>query len=149
LWLLLLTMAMTSISMNLPEVVKPMVGAISTLTPGQYDQRRRHKLPARRPAYRVKKFSPAPTAEAQRRGWKLPPGAIHYSAPYDVYGVSFFTPGQDLGVPDWAIHGCISTVNPARRWQKKSPAAAVQGISSWHCNSRCTRDVLSALADAS
>lgn len=96
LWLLLLTMAMTSISMNLPEVVKPMVGAISTLTPGQYDQRRRHKLPAT-PRVSREKILASATAEAQRRGWKLPPGAIHYSAPYDVYGVSFFTPGQDLG----------------------------------------------------
>ena len=95
-WLLLLTMAMTSLSMNLPDIVRPVVGAISPLTPGQYEQRQRRKLPPP-PALTREQIITFATAEAQRRGWTLPLGAIHYSAPFDVYGVSFFAPGQDLG----------------------------------------------------
>lgn len=96
LWLLLLTMAVTSISMNLPEVVRPVIGAVSPLTPGQYEQRPRRKLPPP-PALSREQIIALATADAQQRGWTLPLGAIHYSAPYDVYGVSFFEPGQDLG----------------------------------------------------
>ena len=95
-WLLLLTMAMTSLSMNLPDVVRPVVDAISPLTPGQYEHRQRRKLPPP-PALTREQIIALATTEAQRRGWTLPLGAIHYSAPFDVYGVSFFAPGQDLG----------------------------------------------------
>jgi uncharacterized iron-regulated membrane protein len=98
LWLCLGIMAMTSISMNLPEVVKPVVGALSPLAPGQYDLRTRRKPPAT-PALTREQVVSLAVAEATRRGWQLPPGAIHYSAPYDVYGVGFFLPGQDLGGP--------------------------------------------------
>lgn len=33
--------------------------------------------------------------EAARRGWTAPAGAVFYSAPYKLYGVNFFEPGDD------------------------------------------------------
>lgn len=43
-------------------------------------------------------------AEATRRGWTAPAGAIFYADGYGLYGVGFFAPGDDhgnggLGVP--------------------------------------------------
>lgn len=95
-WGLLLIMALTSISMNLPQVMQSVVSQFSTLKLGQYDQRTRSKLP-RDPLLSREEILKKAKADAKVRGWTLPAGAVHYSAPYGVYGVSFFKSGDDLG----------------------------------------------------
>jgi uncharacterized iron-regulated membrane protein len=98
-WLLLLVVAVTAVSMNLrPQVVAPIVSAVSTLAPNPYD--------TRTPIEPAQQRSPALTrvqalalaqAEADRRGWTKPAGALSYSPDYDVYGVGFFTPADEHG----------------------------------------------------
>ncbi len=95
-WGLLLIMALTSISMNLPQVMQSVVSQFSPLQPGQYDQRARSKTP-RDPLLSREDILEKAVLEAKDRGWTLPAGAVHYSAPYGVYGVSFFKSGDDLG----------------------------------------------------
>jgi uncharacterized iron-regulated membrane protein len=96
LWGLLLIMAFTSISMNLPEVVRSGVSHFSELTPTRYEGRARNKKPIAPEMSREAILTKA-VAEAKRRGWNEPAGAMHYNAPYNLYGVSFFTPGNALG----------------------------------------------------
>ncbi len=98
-WLLLLTLAITSVSMNLGEqVTRPLVSMVSTLTPSPYD--------LRAPAPLEKPIEPSVQREqgvalalqaASARGWKAPAGAIFYSSMFGLYGVGFFAPGQDHG----------------------------------------------------
>ncbi|GGI20848.1 PepSY-associated TM helix domain-containing protein [Oxalicibacterium faecigallinarum] len=96
LWGLLLIMALTSIAMNLPEVVRGAVGYVAELTPTRYDGRIRTKRPIA-PEITRETILAFAVAEATKRGWKEPAGAIHYNAPYNLYGVSFFSPGNALG----------------------------------------------------
>ena len=89
--------AVTSVSMNLGrEVVRPLVAFLSPLTPDIFA--------LRRPAAPAQFVEPGITraralqlgqAEARKRGWTLPAGALFYSAPYRLYGVHFFEPGDD------------------------------------------------------
>lgn len=98
-WVLLLVIAVTSVSMNLNfEVMRPLVSMFSPLTPSPF-MVRPPSAPAqpvmpvigRREALHLAK------AEAQRRGWGTPPGAVFYSTEVGVYGVGFFYPGEDHG----------------------------------------------------
>ena len=98
-WLFLLVLAFTSISMNLStEVVRPMLSKISSLTPEVWD--------VRSPAPLDKPIAPAlsfasiidrASNEARQRLWQEPPGSAFYSPEYGVYSVSFFEPGADHG----------------------------------------------------
>ena len=98
-WLLLLILAVTAVSMNLrSQVVVPIVSAFSTLTPNPFD----HRTPLAPEKQTEPKIARArivelARAEAARRGWAAPPGALFYSAEYSVYGVGFFEPGNDHG----------------------------------------------------
>jgi uncharacterized iron-regulated membrane protein len=99
LWLLLLTLAVTAVSMNLrSQVVVPLVSALSPLTPNPFD--------AASPLEPEQQVEPVVSrvralelaqAEATRRGWRAPAGALSYSPEYGVYGVGFFEPGNDHG----------------------------------------------------
>jgi len=99
LWLLLLTLAVTAVSMNLrSQVVVPLVSALSPLTPNPFD--------AASPLEPEQQIAPAVSrarvlelaqAEAARRGWSAPAGALSYEPEYGVYGVGFFEPGNDHG----------------------------------------------------
>jgi uncharacterized iron-regulated membrane protein len=99
LWLLLLTLAVTAVSMNLrSQVVVPLVSALSPLTPNPFD--------AASPLEPGQQVEPVVSrvravelaqAEATRRGWSAPAGALSYSPEYGVYGVGFFEPGNDHG----------------------------------------------------
>jgi uncharacterized iron-regulated membrane protein len=99
LWLLLLTVAVTSVSMNLGnQVVRPIVSLFSPLTPGPFDSRTpsppEDVVEAAMPRERVIELA---RQEAARRGWRAPAGAIFYASEYGVYGVGFFEPGNDHG----------------------------------------------------
>lgn len=91
-WLLLLVIAFTSITMNLRrEVVRPLVESLSPLTPDIFALRK--PLPPvqfKEPSISRKQALEAAHAIANERGWDAPPGALFYSAPYGLYGVNFF-----------------------------------------------------------
>ena len=98
-WLLLLVVAFTSVSMNLGhEVVRPILGLFTTLTPDPFD--------ARTPAAETSPVTPArsyaeilgaASSIARERGVNAPPGALFHSPTYGIYGVGFFEPGNDHG----------------------------------------------------
>lgn len=99
LWLLVLVVAVTAVSMNLrSQLVVPIVSAFSTLTPNPYDARtplapdqQAEPVISRRHAIELAQ------AEAARRGWTQPAGALSYAAEYGVYGVGFFEPENEHG----------------------------------------------------
>jgi uncharacterized iron-regulated membrane protein len=99
LWLLLFTLAVTSVSMNLQfQVVRPLVSLISELSPSPFAVRAPHPpdepyMPKinRGEAIRLAQ------AEAEKRQWTLPAGGVFYSPEVGVYGVGFFEPGNDHG----------------------------------------------------
>ena len=100
-WLypLLLMLAVTSVSMNLgPQVVRPLVGWFSTLSPSPFADR--PMAPPTRPVEPVVTVSEVVAkarAEAARRGWTVPPGGVFLSTAFGVYGVGFFESGHAHG----------------------------------------------------
>jgi len=99
LWALLLVIAVTSVSMNLQfQVVRPLVSMVSELTPSPFAVRAPN--PADEPHMprigRAEVVRLAQT-EASERQWTLPAGGVFYSPEFGVYGVGFFTPGNDHG----------------------------------------------------
>lgn len=99
LWALLLMMAVTSVSMNLPlHVMRPLVNLVSPLTPSPFELRAPVDL-AHAPAPQIERAQvlSLAMAEAQRRGITAPPGGLFYSAEFGLYGVGFFAPGADHG----------------------------------------------------
>lgn len=98
-WPLVLVIAFTSVSMNLGhEVVRPLVGLVSPLSPDPYASRtpRAFDEPAQPGIGRGQALDLA-RSEAARRGWDAPAGGVFYSTLYDLYGVGFFKPGDDHG----------------------------------------------------
>ena len=99
LWLLVLTLAITAVSMNLrTQVVTPIVSTFSTLTPNPFDVRTPLEPSAQTDAgiTRARALELA-NAEARHRGWTAPAGAVLYSPEYGVYGVGYFEAGDDHG----------------------------------------------------
>lgn len=96
-WLLLLVMALTSISMNLAsEIVRPVVSLLSPLTPTPLELRK--PLPADGPTEPMLSREQAVAraqAEATRRAWATPPGAMFHDPRRGLYGVSFHEHGVD------------------------------------------------------
>jgi len=98
-WLFLLTLAITSVSMNLGfQVVRPLVSVFSTLTPSPFALRTPN--PEDKPI--IPKISREEVialakAEAGKRQWQDPAGAVFYSPEFGIYGVSFFKPENDHG----------------------------------------------------
>ncbi|MEC5160258.1 putative iron-regulated membrane protein [Janthinobacterium sp. CG_S6] len=98
-WLLLLLLAVTSVSMNLNrQVMRPLVEALSTLTPSAFDSRQQQppERPIEAQVSREQVMALA-RAEARRRGWTLPAGGVFYSSAFGLYGVGFFEAGNDHG----------------------------------------------------
>lgn len=98
-WLLLLTLAVTSVSMNLErEIVRPLVSLVSPLSEDPFSTRTARALdePAL-PALSREQMLAIAQAEAKARGWTAPAGGIFYSPLYDIYGVGFYRPGEDHG----------------------------------------------------
>ncbi len=98
-WALLLTLAVTSVSMNLPfQVTRPLVNLFSPLTPSPFEQRTPTTLDeAVEPRLTRAEAITRAQAEARQRGILAPPGGIYYSAEFGLYGVGFFAAGADHG----------------------------------------------------
>ena len=101
LWILLLILAVTSVSMNLERpVMRPIILSLSTLTPTAFDTRA-PKAPAQAQAVDAKVSREQVVAQAasegQRRGWTSPVGGVFYSSAFGLYGVGFFEVGNDHG----------------------------------------------------
>lgn len=99
LWLLLLTLAVTSVSMNLQnQVVRPLVEVFSPLTPSPFASRTPVTLDQQiEPQIDRRKAIAIAAAEARRLGWEAPPGGLFHSAEFGVYGVGFYALGEDHG----------------------------------------------------
>jgi len=97
LWVPLLILAVTAISMNLKqEVMRPLVSAFSTLTPDPFSLR----IPNPQdepiePAITRQETIQLANAEAKKRNWTIPPGGLYYDTQHGFYGVTFHEPGQD------------------------------------------------------
>jgi uncharacterized iron-regulated membrane protein len=98
-WALLLVLAFTAFSLNLyREVFFPLMSQVSQVTPTPYDQRGPTALHAPiTPRVTREEAVELGRAEAARRGWAAPVGAVHYAPRYGVYSVRFFEPGGDHG----------------------------------------------------
>jgi uncharacterized iron-regulated membrane protein len=99
LWLLLFILAVSAVSLNLErEVVRPILGLFTTLTPSPADERVPN--PADKPIVpRLSTVEIAKRAEAerQRRGISEPIGAIGYLQQVGIYRVDFFSRGGAHG----------------------------------------------------
>lgn len=98
-WLVLLTVALTSVGMNLNlEVVRPVVSWFSTISATPFDVRK-PVLPedAKEPGVMPAAVIASAAIEARRRQFAAPAGAYFYSPEFDAYGVGFFEPGDDHG----------------------------------------------------
>jgi len=98
-WLLLLMLAITSVSMNLNDaVMQPLVSVFSPLTPSPFDARKPSPDNAPiKPAFSREQILTVARAEADKRGWHLPAGAIAYADRYGTYQIGFFEPAQAHG----------------------------------------------------
>lgn len=97
-WMLLLVLAVTAVSMNLrPQVVTPIVSMFSTLSPNPFDARTPvAPEQAAEPQVDRAHVLAIARAEGERRGW-APPGGLLYSPEYGVYGVGFFAAENEHG----------------------------------------------------
>jgi len=96
-WLLLLMLAITSVSMNLNfQVMRPVVSLFSELTPSPFFVRAPNPIDEPiPPGIKREEVLALAMAEAKRREWTTPAGAMFYSPEFGVYGVGFFESGQD------------------------------------------------------
>jgi len=95
-WLLLLIVAVTSVSMNLgAQVVRPVVNALSPLTASPFDA----SPPAVSvpPAQSRREVLAVALRDARARGITAPAGGMFYSPMYNIYGVGFFDTGGAHG----------------------------------------------------
>lgn len=103
LWALVLVVAVTSVSMNLQrEVLRPLVGWFSTLSPSPFDSRT-PRMPAT-PRLNPEQAIALAREEGRRRGFPETPGGLLHLADLGLYGVGFFAPGHD--------HGDVGLGNP-------------------------------------
>lgn len=98
-WALLLILAFTAVSLNLyREVFLPVMSQVSRVTPSPYDLRSaadKHRPIV--PRLTREEAVALGGAEATRRGWEAPAGAVSYSPEYGLYSVIFSKPGGDQG----------------------------------------------------
>lgn len=117
-YVLVLMLALTSISMNLREqVMRPVVSWFSTLSPSPFADR-----PAAAPGQPIEPRVAAAEivtrarAEAARRGIAAPPGGLFLSTDFGVWGVGFYEPE--------ASHGDGGLGNPWLYFDAKTGAPA-------------------------
>ncbi|MDN5752566.1 MAG: PepSY domain-containing protein [Nitrosospira sp.] len=118
-WGFLLILAVTAVSMNLnQEVTRPLVSLFSTLTPSPFTGTPNPPDQPIEPSVDRRTILQLATAEAEKRGWSVPPGAIFYVPEFGIYGVTFFEPGHE--------HGDVGLGNPSLFFDGKdgSPVGA-------------------------
>ncbi len=97
LFLLVLMLAVTSVSMNLnTQVMRPVVEWFSALTPSPFAIRSPSARPMEPAVGRAEVLARA-EAEARRRGFTEPAGGLFLSPEFGLWGVGFFEPGHDHG----------------------------------------------------
>ncbi|MCW2249064.1 putative iron-regulated membrane protein [Azospirillum fermentarium] len=98
-WAVLFILAFTAFSLNLyREAFMPLMTLVSQPTPTPFDTRPR--APLHQPIEPVVPLAAAVAAgqaEAARRGWEEPVGAVGYSPSFGFHIVGFFHPGGDHG----------------------------------------------------
>jgi len=98
-YLLVLMLAITSVSMNLREqVLRPVVSVFSDLTPSPFASR----VPAPptqpiEPSVSNERVIDQARAEASRRGWTQPAGGLFVSPDFGIVGVGFFDVANSHG----------------------------------------------------
>jgi uncharacterized iron-regulated membrane protein len=114
LWPLLITLAVTGVSMNLRgQLVEPVISLFSQLTPTPLDAGKRGA--PREPRISREVAMERARAAAPLRDIEQPPGGIFYAPTAGVYGVGFYEPGGDehgsagLGSPFIYIDGADGT----------------------------------------
>ena len=96
-WLLLMPLAFTAVSMNLNrEVVRPLVSVFSPLADHPFASRT-PLTEWRSPAVSRTEAIELGAAQGVRLGLERPLGGVFYAPDFDVYGVGFYTPGNDHG----------------------------------------------------
>jgi uncharacterized iron-regulated membrane protein len=89
LWLVLLMLAVSSVSLNLrTEIFTPIVSAFSPLTPSIFDLRVPDEVD-RAPGLSFDDIAARANEEAQRLGWAMDLASINYVTAYDIYAVRF------------------------------------------------------------
>lgn len=98
-WLLLFMLAFTGFSLALyREVFFPAMTMVSQVTPSPFETRKARAMQDQiEPQVSFEQVVQLASAEASRRGWREPVGAISYAPLYGVYGARFFAPGDDHG----------------------------------------------------
>ena len=95
-WLLLGTLALTSVSMNLgPEVMRPLVNLLSPLSSSPFDAR--PAVAGVTPSASREAIIERALHDAPAHSIAAPAGAVFYSPQFNTYGVGFFEPGADHG----------------------------------------------------
>lgn len=99
LWLLLFILAFTGFSLALyREVFFPAMSLVSQVTPSPFETRKPQPRDRQiEPRVSMERIVELATAEAVRRNWSEPVGAVSYAPLYGVYGPRFFEPGEDHG----------------------------------------------------
>ena len=96
-WIVLLTLAFTSFSLNLyREVFYPVMSLVSETTPGPFETRSPTPLhePVE-PAISWPQLFATARADARNKGWPEPLGDVFYSDNFAVFGARFFFAGDD------------------------------------------------------
>ncbi|WP_075187840.1 PepSY-associated TM helix domain-containing protein [Teredinibacter haidensis] len=96
LWMFMLILAVTSVSMNLGfQVVRPAVNAISPLTPSPFES----AVPKEKSSRTITREEAVNLAmsESEKLDLKAPLGGLFYSRDFNLYGVGFFQPGNGHG----------------------------------------------------
>lgn len=97
-WALLLILAVTAVSMNLgDQIVRPIVGLFSPLTPDPFADQVPSEVPLPEPRLVRAEIVRIAAEAGASRGWGAPPGGVFYSPDTGLYGVGFFAPGDDHG----------------------------------------------------
>jgi len=106
LFLLVLMLAVTSVAMNLKEqVMRPVVGLFSTLTPSPFAARPSPAVDGQKTAkMAVDRVIALAEGEARQRGITAPAGGVFLDSLSGVYGVGFFAAGNS--------HGDVGLGNP-------------------------------------
>jgi hypothetical protein len=103
----------TAFSLNLySEVFYPVMSKISKVTPTPFDTRPMadiHKPFA--PTAGYAQVIETASQEAVQRKWAKPVGSVFYTSAFDVYGVSFYKPGDDHG---WRRWSCVFVLRRRR-----------------------------------
>lgn len=96
-WLLLFIIAFTGFSLNLhSEIFQPAMARLTTLSPSPFETRQR--IPHAKqvaPSVSFARAAELGEAEAARRGWDLPAGAVRYMDSLAMYEVRLFRPGEE------------------------------------------------------